>query len=202
VRHFDISDTVDRGPARDANGEIIRDRVTGQAAADRPDNIGKGTKDEIQLSVTLPLDRFRIRGAQLKLQSTWRDTEVRDPISGQKREISAQHPVDWEGHYSQDLPRFNAVWGLDAIGSYRERYFRLAEIETKKFSTWVVLWGEYKPRPDLSVRVEVNGVTLRDFRRIREVYVGPRNLGRLDYVDVRNPEFRGAVNIRVRKTLG
>ncbi len=202
ARHYDISDTVDRGPARDAAGNIIRDRLTGLAVADRPDNIGKGTKDEVQASVTLPLDRFRIRGAQLKLQSTWRDTEVRDPISGEKREISAQHPVDWEAHYSQDLPHLNAVWGLDAIGSYRERYFRLAEIETKKFSTWVVLWGEYKPRPDLSLRVEVNGVTFRDFRRIREVYVGPRNLGRLDYVDVRNPEFRGAVNIRVRKTLG
>jgi outer membrane receptor protein involved in Fe transport len=176
VRHYDITDTVDRGPARDAMGAIIRDPVTGQAAADRPDNIGPGAKDEIQASLTLPLERFGIHAAQLKLQSTWRDTEVRDPISGQKREISGQHPIDWEGHYSQDLPQWNATWGVDAIGGYRERFFRLSEIETKKYSTWVVLYGEYKPRPDLSVRVEVNGVTLRNARRIREVYIGPRNL--------------------------
>ena len=202
VRHYDITDTVDRGPARNSAGVVIRDPVTGQAAADRPDNIGAGTKDEIQASLTVPLARFGIRDAQLKLQSTWRDTEVIDPITGAKREISGQHPIDWEGHYSQDLPQWNATWGLDAIGGYRERFFRLAEIETKKYSTWVVLYGEYKPRPDLSIRVEVNGVTWRNSRRIREVYVGPRNLGRLDYTDYRSSEFRGAANIRVRKTLG
>ncbi|WP_293900063.1 TonB-dependent receptor [Phenylobacterium sp.] len=202
VRHFDITDTVDRGPARDGRGAIIRDPLTGQAAADRPDNIGPGTKDEIQASLTVPLQRFGIRAAQLKLQSTWRDTQVTDPITGRSREISGQHPIDWEGHYSQDLPRWNATWGIDAIGGYRERFFRLAEIETKKYSTWVVVYGEYKPRPDLSIRVEVNGVTLRNARRIREVYVGPRNLGRLDYTDERSAEFRGSVNVRVRKTLG
>jgi outer membrane receptor protein involved in Fe transport len=201
LRHYDISDTVDRAPARDANGVIIRDPLTGQASADRPDNIGPGTKDEIQASLTVPLDRFGIRSGQLKLQSTWRDTEVRDPISGVKREISGQHPIDWEGHYSQDLPRWNATWGVDAIGGYRERFFRLAEVETKKFSTWVVVYGEYKPQPDLAIRLELNGVTLRNVRRIREVYIGPRNLGRLDYTDVRSLEYGGSFNLRVRKTL-
>ena len=201
-RHYDITDTVDRGPARDARGAIIRDPVTGQAAADRPDNIGVGTKDEIQASLTVPLDRFRIRDGQLKLQSTWRKTEVADPITGVKREISGQHPIDWEAHYSQDLPQWNATWGVDVIGGYRERFFRLAEIETKKFSSWVVLYGEYKPRRDLSIRVELNGATFRNARRIREVYVGPRNLGRLDYTDVRDLEYRGNVSIRMRKTLG
>ena len=201
VRRFDIDDTVDRGPARNALGVIIRDPVTGQAVADRPDNIGKGTKTEVQASLTVPLDRFGVHAAQLKLQSTWRDTEVVDPITGAEREISGQHPIDWEAHYSQDLPQWNATWGADVIGGYRERFFRLSEIETRKFSTWVALYGEYKPRPDLAIRVEVNGVTFRNARRIREVYIGPRNLGRLDYTDVRNAEYRGNVNIRVRKTL-
>lgn len=202
VRRYDITDTVDRGPARDATGAIIRDPVTGQAAADRPDNIGKGTKREVQASVTLPLDRLGVRSGQLKLQSTWRDTKVTDPITGLKREISGQHPVDWEAHYSQDLPDWNATWGVDVIGQYRERYFRLSEVETKKYSTWVVVYGEIKPRPDTSVRLELNGVTMRDARRIREVYIGPRSLGRLDYVDERDLEFKGSVTLRLRKTFG
>lgn len=202
VRHYDISDTVDRGPARDITGAIIRDPVTGQAAADRPDNIGKGTKDELQASLTLPLDGVGVRSGQLKLQSTWRNTKVTDPITGRKREISGQHPIDWEAHYSQDLPAWNATWGVDAIGGFRERYFRLSEIETKKYATWVVVYGEYKPRRDLSIRLELNGVTMRNARRIREVYAGPRNLGRLDYTDERDLEYRGSVQVRVRKTLG
>ena len=122
--------------------------------------------------------------------------------TGAKREISAQHPIDWEGHYSQDLPQWNATWGVDAIGGYRERFFRLSEIETKKFSTWVVVYGEYKPRPDIAIRVEAAGVTWRNSRRIREVYIGPRNLGRLDFTDERSLEYGGSFNLRVRKTLG
>ena len=202
ARHFQINDTVDRGPARDARGVIIRDPLTGLPAADRPDNIGKGTKDEVQASLTLPLERFGVRAAQLKAQSTWRRTEVTDPLDGATREISAAHPVDWEAHFSQDLQKWNATWGVDVIGGYRERSFRLSEIETRKFSPWVVLFGEYKPRKDLSIRVEANGVTFRNAQRIREVYFGPRNLGRLDYVDDRNAEYRGNINIRVRKALG
>ncbi len=202
LRRFDIDDTVDRGPARDAAGVIIRDPRTGLPAADRPDNIGKGTKTEVQASLTLPLDKFGIHSGQLKTQATWRDTKVTDPLDGRRREISAAHPIDWEAHYSQDLPKLNATWGVDVIGGYRERFFRLAEIETQKFSPWVVLFGEYKPRKDLSIRVEANGVTFRDSKRIREVYIGPRNVGRLDYTDVRDLEWRGSLNIRVRKTLG
>lgn len=201
VRRFEITDTVDRGPARDSRGVIIRDPVTGLPAADRPDNIGPGTKTEVQASLTLPLDRLGIRSGQLKVQSTWRDTKVIDPLDGRSREISQAHPIDWEAHYSQDIPSFNATWGFDVIGGYRERFFRLAEIETQKFSPWVVLFTEYKPRKDLSIRVEANGVTFRNSRRIREVYIGPRNLGRLDYTDVRSLEWRGSLNIRVRKTL-
>ncbi len=202
VRHFAINDTVDRGPARDASGAIIRNPVTGLPAADRPDNIGKGTKTEIQASVTLPLDRLGVPAAQLKTQATWRDTKVTDPLDDRSREISAAHPLDWEVHYSQDLPRLNATWGVDVIGGYRERFYRLAEIETQKFSPWVVLFTEFKPRKDLSVRIEANGVTFRNSQRIREVFIGPRNLGRLDYTDVRDLEWRGSVNVRVRKALG
>lgn len=201
VRHFEITDTVDRGPARDSSGVIIRNPATGLPAADRPDNIGKGTKTEVQASVTLPLDKLGIHAAQLKTQATWRDTKVIDPLDGRSREISAAHPIDWEIHYSQDLPKLNATWGVDVIGGYRERFFRLAEVETQKFSPWVVVFTEFKPRKDLSVRVEANGVTFRNSQRIREVYVGPRNLGRLDYTDVRDLEWRGSVNVRVRKTL-
>ena len=201
-RHYDITDTVDRGPARDLAGAIIRDPLTGLPAADRPDNIGSGTRDEILGSLTLPLDRLGVRSGQLKGQVTWRDTSVVDPLTGLQREISAQHPIDWEAHFSQDLPKFNSVWGADVIGATRERYFRLNEVETRKVSTFVTLFWEYKPRPDWIIRTELYGVTLRDHRRIREVYLGPRNLGRLDYTDIRELEWTGDIYVRVRKIIG
>ena len=192
-RHFEIDDVVDRVPIVSPAGVIL---------ADAPGNIGKGTKREVQASLTLPLDRFGVPAAQLKAQATWRDSEVRDPLTGADREISALHPIDWELHYNHDLPALKATFGVDVIGGYRERFFRLAEIETRKFSAWAVGFVEYKPQPDWVIRAEWHGMSFRNARRIREVYIGPRSLGRLDYTDVRDLEFGGSVFVRIRKTFG
>jgi hypothetical protein len=173
VRHYDITDTVDRGP----RGETANHPRSGHG---RPRPIRRTTSERDQERAPVQPD-----AAARPVPQPGRPAEAavdlarhrgQGPDQQPEARISAQHPIDWEGHYSQDLPRFNAVWGLDAIGGYRERYFRLSEIETKKFSTLGRAVGRVKPRPDLSVRVEVNGVTLRDFRRIREVYLGPRVL--------------------------
>ena len=64
------------------------------------------------------------------------------------------------------------------------------------------LFTEHRLAPDLSLRVEFSGITLRNAKRIREVYVGPRNLGRLNYTDVRDLEWGGDIMIRLRKTIG
>lgn len=193
LRHAEIDDVVDRVPITSPSGVVL---------ADAPGNIGAGTKDEVQASLTLPLDRMGLRSAQLRGQYTWRRSRVDDPLLGGSREISALHPADWEAHFSQDLPAWRATWGVDVIGGTRERYFRLTEVETRKFSPFVTVYGEYKPRPDWIIRLEAIGVTNRNVRRIREVYVGPRSAGRLDYTDVRSLEWGGSLYLRIRKTFG
>lgn len=193
LRHFELTDVVDRVPIVSPAGVIL---------ADAPGNIGSGTKDEIQASLTLPLEKLGVKAAQLRGQVTVRDTEVDDPLLGGTREISFLRPVDWEAHFSQDLPQWKATWGVDVFGGFRERYFRLAEIETRKFSPFVEVYGEYKPRPDWIIRVEAKGVTSRNVRRIREVYRGPRSTSPLDYTDVRSLEWDGSLYVRIRRTFG
>ncbi len=152
--------------------------------------------------MTLPLDRLGVRGGQLKGQGTWRDSEVDDPLTGQPREISGLRPVEWEAHFTQDLPSLRTNWGIDVLGGYRERYFRLSEVETRKVGTWVVVFAEYKPRRDIILRLELQNLGERNVQRTREVYVGPRSDGQLAYVDVRDLEYGRAVFLRLRKTFG
>ncbi|MDP2212901.1 TonB-dependent siderophore receptor [Phenylobacterium sp.] len=192
LRMSDLADVIDRAPIF----------VQGVAVADAPGNLGDGARREAVVNLTLPLDRMGLRGGQLKGQGTWRETEVVDPLTGETREISGQRPVEWEAHFTQDLPALRTNLGMDVLGGYRERYFRLSEVETRKAGIWVVAFGEYKPRRDLILRVELQNLGARNVQRIREVYVGPRSDEQLAYVDVRDLEYGRAIFVRLRKTFG
>jgi outer membrane receptor protein involved in Fe transport len=200
LRHYELTDVIDRAPIFGPGGSV----------ADAPGNIGEGTKDEVQASLSLPLDRFRIPAAQLKAQAVWRRSEVIDPLTLQPRQISGLRHVEWDLHFTQDLARWKSNWGIDvnrggsnandAYG-WRDRAYRLSEIETRKLDTWVTLFGEYKPKPDLSVRLELMNVTERSAQRTREVYAGPRDRSALAYTDVRDLRFGRMWNLRIRKSF-
>lgn len=191
LRHSDLTDVIDRAPIR-----------AGLIVADGPANIGDGTKDEVGVSLSGPLDLFGLKRATLKGQAVWRQSEVTDPATGEAREISGLHPLDWELHFTQDLPSLRSNWGVDVVGGIRETYYRLTEIETKKVEPFATVFAEIKPRPDLVLRIELQNVTARDVQRIREVYVGPRSLGILAYTDVRDLEWGRCLFVRLRKTFG
>ncbi|MDP3869990.1 TonB-dependent siderophore receptor [Phenylobacterium sp.] len=190
LRHFALTDAIDRAPVFGPSG-----------AFDAPSNIGDGTKDELQVTLTLPLDRF-IPGAQLRGDSTWRRSEVTDPTTGAKREISGLRPLDWEAHFSQDLPQWRATWGVDAFGAWRETYYRFDEISTDKLKTYVTLFAEWKPKPDLLVRAEIQNATARGFRHTRQLYSGPRGANPLTAIDDRDIQVGRVFYVRVRKSFG
>ncbi len=205
ARHSRLSDVVDRIPVLGPGGVIL---------ADTPGNIGSGRKDELQASVTLPLDRLGLHAAQFKGQATRRFTRVTDPLTGRRRaistlrtagdnrEVSPVASATWEVHFTQDLPRLKSVWGVDLNGGFTETAYRLTEIETRKLGAQLLVFVEYRARPDLTIRIEGQNISQRDSKRIREVYVGPRSLGVIAYRDVRDLEWGGGLLIRLRKTFG
>lgn len=190
-RHAELSDVIDRAPIF----------VGGRAVADAPGNIGEGRRDEFILNLTLPLERFGLTGAQWRGQVTVRDSEVRDPATGAAREISALRPVEWEMHLTHDLPAWRGNWGVDVLGGYRERSYRLSEVETRKQGAWVTVFGERKLAADLILRVEVQNLTERHVRRTREIHAGPRSLAPVAVTETRDLDYGRAVFIRLRKTF-
>ena len=192
LRHSELNDVIDRAPIY----------VKGVAVADAPGNIGNGTSDEVVASLAVPLQRFGLNAAQLKGQVTRRFTSVLDPATGRRREISNLHPVDWELHFNQDLPKLKTNWGVEIFaGGFRERAYRLSEIETKKVGTSVWVYAETRLRSDLLLRMEVQNLGERNAKRIREVYAGPRGTSSLSYTDDRDLEFGRSFLIRIKKTL-
>jgi len=100
LRHSALTDVIDRAPI-----------FTATDAFDSPANIGDGTKDELALELTLPFERIGMKGAQLRGSSTWRRSEVTDPTTGAKREISGLRPLEWDAEFSWDLPQYKLNWG-------------------------------------------------------------------------------------------
>ena len=192
VRHYKLTDVIDRGPVFTTSGDVF----------DRPSNIGAGTKDEVALNLTLPLDKLGVKRGLLKADLTHRHSEVTDPTTGEKREISRLHPLDWNASFSQDLPRWNASWGVDVSGGWRESSYRFDLIETTKLRTYVKPWAEWRPRPDLNVRVELPNVTSRGLRRTDYVFPGPRGGPGVPEVQDRDIGFGNMYYVRIRKTFG
>lgn len=190
-RHSALSDVIDRAPV-----------FIGADYFDQPSNIGSGIKDELIANLTLPLDKLGVKGALLSGAVTKRRSEVTDPATRLKREISALRRLEWEAHFSYDLPQWKVTWGVDTTNGWRETYYRADTVEIRKLKVYVTPYVEWKPRADLALRLEVDNVTSRGFRDTRYVYSGPRGANGLSYVDDRDIQFGPLVYFRVRKTLG
>jgi outer membrane receptor protein involved in Fe transport len=191
-RHYELKDVVDRGPVFGPAGEIF----------DRPENIGDGTKDELAVEASLPFDRVGMTGLLLRGELVKRWSEVVDPTTKQKREISGLEPLEWEVSLTQDLPQLRLNFGVDAFGGFRERYYRYNIVETVKFSTYVHPFIEWKPQPDIHIRFEAPNVTGRGVRRTIVRYPGPRNASGASSMEHRDVSAPQMWYLRVRKTFG
>ena len=190
AEHDEITDVTDRVP------------VIGPGFAyDAPGNIGDGNSDTLSVALTLPLGRLGVPGGLLRSSVDWRKSEVTDPVTGESRRISGQRPFTGEIHFSQDLPRYKTQWGIETFIGWEQRFYRFDQIETVELGTWVELYAEYKPRPDLSFRVEMQNLSARNFTRTRDVFTGPRNSSGIDFTDRRDLSFDPFIYFRIRHTF-
>jgi outer membrane receptor protein involved in Fe transport len=192
LRRLLLTDVVDRVPVFSPSG-----------AFDEPGNIGSGRENDIVVSFSLPLQRLGLKNATLHGVGTWRFSQVKDPTTGQHREVSttnSQHPLDAEIHFAQDFPKWNLTWGVDSYPPTLARNFRFNEIDRTFSTVEDTVYVDYKPEPDLTVHVQT------DLERTstivgRDVFAGPRNTNPLQFTDLRKHHFGPLMFFRLRKTF-
>lgn len=189
VAHGEITDASDRVPI-----------FTPTDVFDAPGNIGDGVGQELSVDLTLPLGRLGVPGGRLRTQLEWSRSEVTDPTTGEVRRVSGQQPLDGEVNFTQDLPRWNLQWGGNAFLGFQETYFRFDTVETVELETWYNLFAEWRARPNLSVRLELQNLAGRNFIRTRDVYAGPRDTSPLLFREVRDLNFDPFIYMRIRRT--
>jgi outer membrane receptor protein involved in Fe transport len=193
-RHSELQDVVDRVP--------VFDPADPANVFDAPGNIGDGKEDDFIFGLTVPLDKLGLKRAQVKSFGTFRWSDVTDPTTGEQRRITAQHPWDYEVHFSQDVPRWKLTWGVDVFNRWTEHYYRFNEVDRFALKTFVVVFAEIKPQPGLALRAEIDNAFARGYERDIQIYDGPRNTSPLLYTDIRNQDMGQVFYLRVRKTLG
>lgn len=191
ARRFEVSGVVDRGPVFTAGGVF-----------DRPTNIGDGRKDILRMDLTLPLEKAGLKGAQLKGFVVRRWSRVNDPTTGQRRQISGLRHMEWEANFTQDLPAKNLTWGVSGYGGWQVYYYRFNAVDELKLDPFVMVFTEWRPKPDISVRAEVGNLTNRGYRRVTLTYPGPRDTGLIPTLTERETYFGLNYFLRIRKSFG
>ena len=190
ARHERIDELIDRIP-------VIADEPF-----DAVGNIGDGRRNELEINLTLPLDRFGIRAGLLKSIALWRDSSATDPTTGELRPISEDLSREVAIHFSQQLTRVRVRWGVDATLARvsREHYFD--EVRTERLGTRVDVFAQYEPSPAWNIRVFANNLTDRSAVREREIYDGLRSTAPLRYIETRTLAIGPYFGITVRRTFG
>jgi len=120
---------------------------------DAPGNIGEGELFGVRLTGTLPLD-FILKGAQLKPELSWAESEVTDPVTGNTRQASGFAETEVEIEFRHDISSLKLAYGFEYDKQSEVQFFRVGELET------------YEEGPFLDGFVETtrfNGMKLRLF---------------------------------------
>jgi hypothetical protein len=194
LRHLAINSAIDRIAVYDPNPPPAGTYF------DEPGNIGRATENDLAVDATLPLDAVGVRGGLLKLTATARTTSVTDPTTRSRRPLTQVHPLDGEAHFSQDLARLKATWGVDAFAAYRETYYRFNEIDLIQAGVYLTIFYEYKPSSGLSLRAEFTDLAAPGVARTLNLYSGPRGAGvGPSLIDYRAERHGPTVLFRVRR---
>ena len=174
------------------------------AVFDAPANIGSATRQELAVALSLPTDKLWLKHGLLTVRATWRRSRVIDPDTHRPREISGMHALDAEIHFTQGLDALKSTWGFDIYPAWRQVNYLVDEVDTSELGLFVDAYFEYKPWPDLSVKVEGDNLSSHGLTQIRAFYDPFRDVngGMLSSIDAHYPRFGPEFSVRVRKTFG
>ena len=189
--HDRISDVVDR--------VLV---VSGDDVFDAPGNIGDGTRDTLELELSASLDRLGMAGFRFSSQLQWRTSSVRDPITGRKRGISGEAPLEGSLRLTRVLPEHRITWGMGVDLAERETEYSYDEVSREREPLSWHLFAEKRLAGGWRVRAEARDLFGRRFTEARDKYDGPRSAMPLEEREYRSHRTPGQVLVTVRRSMG
>jgi outer membrane receptor protein involved in Fe transport len=191
--HEEISDVVDFVPVTAPDGTVF----------DAPGNIGNGTNEKFDFSVTLPLDRLGLKNGTIKAVNSLQWSSVPDPTTGQERIISGQRPQDVELRLRQDIDSLNSTWSISYYNCWDEWYYRVSQVRHRRVvAPYFTAYWEWKPEPSLSLHLEVDNIGRFVYDDEFTNYIGRRDQDLIDNIEKIDIRSQPHIYIQIRKTFG
>ncbi|MEL7687180.1 TonB-dependent receptor [Citromicrobium bathyomarinum] len=175
----------------------VLDRVA-IGTLDAPGNIGRGTVNAAALGLSWPLDSLGLQGGRVNFDGEWRHSTVRDPITGNKRSITAKAPFAGEFHATLDRPELKSTFTLDVYFGQELTYSRIDEVRRTSAQPYVSLKWTYRPNTRLTLEASAENILSRRRERDRSLYDGPRNSGDLLFEESRSFRSRPGLFLSLR----
>jgi hypothetical protein len=188
ISHAEIEDVVDVIP------------LTG--GFDGVGNIGDGTSNFFQTRLTLPTDRLGVPNGRLQMRGSWAQTSVVDPVTGEERRFQGNQAFGCGVAFNQNLKGGRWSYGFDhGCNVDKGAAYRVREIRYFYAEPGVSAFGQWKPRSDLTVRVDLGNASNRRTGYNREIYSGPRDTAPLAFKEVRRTQMSPWLFLQIRKTF-
>ena len=185
-----------------AEVEDVVDVIPLAGGFDAVGNIGDGTSSSLRLRLTLPFDRLGAPNAQLFVRTTWSRTKVTDPVTGETRRFQEEQAFGCEVNFNHDLADGRWSYGFEhGCDTYKGKAFRVREVRAFYEEPFVLVYGQWKPRDDLTLRLDLGNATDQVQGHDRVTHSGPRNIAPISQREVRRTEASPWLYVQVRKTF-
>ena len=142
-------------------------------------NIDKLTQVGLDVTATLATDSFGIPGGKLDLLGNFHNTELTDPVTGEKRSHrwNQYFPVHYSISFRQDIPNSPLAWGIILEERSGNTLHRLDQIRVQdhKWPQAHRLFFEHKDVFGMTFKAEVEDLFGFTYQNSRTFYEGDRN---------------------------
>ena len=165
-------------------------------------NIGSGTVDIAQARIALPFDRIGLANALLQVRIAVQQSQVTDPLTGEHRALSRQIPFGCGISFNHDLAGGRFSYGFEH-GCNADQYtaYRVREVRTLDNQPFISVYGQWKPNPKMTVRLDLGNVTNMRLTNGREVHTGPRNTTPVAFIEDRTLRQGQYLYVQLRHVL-
>lgn len=141
-----------------------------------PGNLESGKAFGIETDSTLKLEKAGFKGAELTFNGRYYDTEVDDPVTGERRSINSHLIWEWNVELRQDVPDTDWAWGTIIEGFKSEPSYQINQValsgNTPAFS---MVYLEHKDIRGMTGTIAFGNLFNQRDTFWREVYDTDRN---------------------------